>query len=192
MTQLPLFLEYKGVKVYHTYRDGDRDAENATLNQYHYTLYPDYGPSAYFDEQDDWFDIRDLKAYKDWMGLTDVALKEEQLHQSILRFAIQDGELKAPAQEKGYDPFNIEGAPRMRQVHLNALNELEEIKKEASDMLAFSREHDRLTVAAQIAGAMIARATWGSGGMLSPERVAQDAAKFADALLDYLDANPKM
>lgn len=72
-----LFIEYKGVKVYHAYKDGDYDQEL----EYWYAIYPEDNFIFYCPYE---FDVRDLpKSF----GM------KEASHEEIIRYAIDHGYL---------------------------------------------------------------------------------------------------
>lgn len=77
-TDAEVFIEHRGVKIYHVYKNDDLDSGQ---RQFWYSLDPDSSDNSCDDYRN--FDIRDLNAYKnnDWS------------HEEVLRVALDNGEL---------------------------------------------------------------------------------------------------
>ena len=93
----PLFLQHKGIKIYHTFKDDDADSNRL---EYWYTLDPCAGDMHSGDGVS--FDVRGLSTFKCPVGQLDSTSKEwirsdiakRKAIKQAIRDAIDKGELK--------------------------------------------------------------------------------------------------
>lgn len=87
-----VFMEYKGVTIYHVYEDGELNERM----EYRFSPSIDGADDSSFDDQ---FDVRELEGY-----CPDDCPDREYEKKRVIQLAIIRGEIKAPGIEKIINP----------------------------------------------------------------------------------------